>query len=159
MRRLMVAFTLVILAGPGCGGSDGPAGPGGPGGPTNGTFTARVDGSNWAATIIMPAFTSIAGGASAIGAGSPSFTIGWAHQDNQQPATHAIGQSIGFNASLTQGNAMWVASSQSGSGTLTITTRTANRAAGTFSFTMVPSPGSSATGTKQITNGQFDVTW
>ncbi len=159
MRRVMAAFILLILAGTGCGGSDGPAGPGGPGGPANGTFTARIDGSNWAATIIMPTYTNIAGGVSAIGAGSPTFTFGWAHQDTQQPATHAIGQSIGFNVSLSRGTEVWVASSQSGSGTLTITTRTANRVAGTFSFTMVPGAGSSATGTKEVTNGQFDVTW
>lgn len=159
MRQMLVAVILLILAGTACGGSDGPAGPGGPGGTSNGTFTARIDNNNWAATIILPAYTDIAGGASGIGAGSPTFTVSWAHIDNQQPGTHTIGQSVGFNASLTSGTQQWVASTSGGSGTLTITTRTANRAAGTFSFTMVPSPGSSATGTKQVTNGQFDVTW
>jgi hypothetical protein len=158
MRRHLAALLMLTLAGTACGGSDGPAGPGGLGGPNNGTFTARIDNTSWAATIILPAYTDIAGGASGIGAGSPTFTVSWAHIDNQQPGTYTIGQSIGFNASVTQGSAMWAANAQQGSGTLSITTRTPNRVAGTFSFTMPPAPGSSATGTKQITNGQFDVT-
>lgn len=156
MRRHIAALLTFTLAGAACGGSDGPAGPGGP---DNGSVSARIDNTNWAATIILPTYTNIAGGASGIGAGSPTLTLAWAHIDNQQPGTYTIGSSIGFNASVSQGSAMWVANAQQGSGTLTVTTRTPNRVAGTFSFTMSPPPGSSATGTKQVTNGQFDVTW
>lgn len=157
------AHTLVILLllNTACG-SDGPAGPGGPGGPNNGTFSARIDNTNWSASMIMPAVTAISGGASAIGAGSQTFTVAFAWQDQQGTGTWTIGgggNSVGFNASLTSGTQQWVASVIGGSGTLTITTRTANRVAGTFSFTMVPVPGTSTTGTRNITNGQFDVTF
>lgn len=159
--RPMSLAVILLLATAACG-SDGPAGPGGPGGPDNGTFSARIDNSNWSASAIMPAITATAGGASAIGAGSQTFTMAFAWQDQQGTGTWTIGgsgSSVGFNASLTSGTQQWVASVIGGSGTLTITTRTANRVAGTFSFTMVPVPGTSTTGTRNVTNGQFDVTF
>lgn len=162
MKRVAFALTTILWAVAACGGSDGPMGPNNPNNPNNGTFSARIDGSNWAATIITPAVTNVSGGVSAIGAGSPSFTMAFAWQDQQGTGTWTIGgggSSIGFNANLTVSGQQWIASSIGGSGTLTITTRTANRVAGTFTFTMVPSAGSSATGTRNVTNGQFDITF
>jgi hypothetical protein len=57
------------------------------------------------------------------------------------------------------GSQFWeVGSTDAGSsGTVTITTLTATRVAGTFSFTMVAGPGGS--GTKTVSNGKFDITF
>ena len=42
-------------------------------------------------------------------------------------------------------------------GTITVTSVTATRVAGTFSATLAPLPGSHATGTLVVSNGSFDV--
>jgi hypothetical protein len=170
MRSWIVCCVLAAWVGLACG-SDGPNAPGddpnnpnnpnnpgGSGGPINGSFTAVVDGTAFNASIIIPAMSS---GASAIGASSSSLTIAFAWLD-QGVGTYTIGQSIGMNANLTlvaTGSPQWIAAATMGSGTLNITTRTTNRVAGTFNFSMVPSPGGTATGTRNVTNGAFDVTF
>jgi len=112
--------------------------------------------------MILPGLiTTSGGGISALGSGSPTVSIAFAWQDQLTTGTWTIGgsgQSVGFNANMTQGNQQWVAGIQGGSGTMTITTRTANRVAGTFSFTMVPSGGGTGS-PRQVTNGQFNVTF
>lgn len=156
---LLLVFLLAVCAG--CGGSDSPTGPGGSGGPNNGTFSARINGTNWSATIITPGMAQTAGHVSALGSGSLNLSIAFAWQDQLTPGTWTIGaggQSVGFNANMSQDGQVWIAGAGGGSGTLTITTRTANRVAGTFSFTMVPGQGG-GTGTREVTNGQFDVTF
>lgn len=161
MSRMGLLSVLLLAVCAACGGSDGPTGPGGPGGPNNGSFTARIDGTNWAATIITPSMAQTTGHVSAVGSGSPTFSLAFAWQDQLTTGTWTIGtggQSIGFNANMIQGGQVWVAGAGMGSGTLTITTRTASRVAGTFSFTLMPSQGG-ATGNRQVTNGQFDVTF
>lgn len=156
MKRFLALMSLVIWAGLGCGG-DGPAGPQGPNGPNNGTFSARINGTDWSATIITPAIAQV-GQVSAIGAGSTTWTMAFAWMDNG-PGTYVIGQSIGFNGNVSQAGSAWSASAGIGSGTLTIATRTASRITGTFSFTMQPGQGSGATQPVTITNGQFDITF
>jgi hypothetical protein len=61
--------------------------------------------------------------------------------------------------SCTQGTGLWTASITGGSGTITVTSVTAAGASGTFSGTLLAQPGTGATGTKTITNGQFNVTF
>jgi hypothetical protein len=58
---------------------------------------------------------------------------------------------------VTTGTPTWTSSLVGGTGSITVTTLTASRAAGTFSFTGAASPGTSATGTRAVTNGSFDV--
>lgn len=157
MRRTLPALAVLAAVATACGGGDGPTGPQGPNGPTNGTFSARIDGTNWSATIVTPAMNQV-GQISALGASSPTWTMAFAWVDNG-PATYVVGQSIGFNGNLSQGTGVWSASAGIGSGTLTITTRTASRVAGTFSFTMQPGQGSSSNQPVTITNGQFDITF
>jgi hypothetical protein len=157
MYRVRTLFAGMLVIAVGCGGSDGPTGPNAPNSPANGTFTARIDGTNWAATTITPAMAQPGGIASAIGAGDAQYTIAFAWID-EGPKTYAIGQSVGLNASLTSGLSHWVTSG-AGSGTLVVNTRTANRVTGTFSFTVTSSAASATTGTRTITNGAFDVTF
>ena len=126
-------------------------------GPSNGTFTATIDGTNWSATFIAATMAQVSsGGASGFGASSPTYTMGFAWID-QGPGTYTVGQSIGFNGTLTQGSSQWTTSAPGGTGTLTVTNRTASQISGTFSFSMVPSSGTS--GTRTVTNGAFNVTF
>jgi hypothetical protein len=52
----------------------------------------------------------------------------------------------------------WSTGFAGGTGSVTITTLTANHVVGTFAFTAVPGSGG-ATGTIQVTNGKFDITF
>lgn len=53
----------------------------------------------------------------------------------------------------------WLASIAGGSGSITVTSITATGASGTFSGTLLPQPGSGATGNKVIERGEFTVTF
>jgi hypothetical protein len=53
----------------------------------------------------------------------------------------------------------WSASSAQASGSITITTETGNRVAGTFSFVLQTDGASGATGVRNITQGRFDLTF
>ncbi len=149
--RLIALFLLFLVTG--CG-SDGPTGPQGPRDPANGSMTARIDGADWRATFITPGINT---GLSAIGGSDGTRTMAFAWLD-EGVGTYQIGTSIGFNGNLTIGGGMWVAGAGHGSGTLVVTTRTANRIVGTFTFSMLPETGS-ATGTKSITQGAFNITF
>lgn len=161
MRRWVCTLMLVGWAGLGCGGSDGPAGPGG-GDLVNGFFRATVSGSsfNALAANVLQASTGTGGTILSIGAGGANNSaMGMAWID-EGLGTYTINQSLGANATYTQaGGQGWLASAGSaGSGSITITLRTANRVAGTFNFVLVP-VGGTATGTLAITNGSFDLTF
>lgn len=160
MRRRLAALLMLALAAA-CG-SDGPAGPGDGGKLTNGFFRATVSGSsfNALAANVLEASTGTGGTILSIGAGGANNTaMGMAWID-EGVGTYTINQSLGANATYTQpGGQGWLASAGSaGSGSITITLRTANRVAGTFNFVLVP-VGGSATGTLAITNGSFDLTF
>jgi hypothetical protein len=153
-RIPVLAFLLVSIASiAGCS-SDGPTEPGGQNGPANGSMTARIDGNAWTATIVTPGIT---GGISAIGGSDGSRTMAFAWAEGG-PGTYQIGSSIGLNANLTIAGGTWVASAVTGSGTLTVATRTQNRITGTFNFTMNPGSGA-ASGTRAVTQGAFDITF
>lgn len=73
--------------------------------------------------------------------------------------TYTLGPLNAANASIIVGNpaAGWQAGVGIGSGTVTITSLTASNAVGTFSFTLTAVPGTGATGTKNVTEGVFNV--
>jgi hypothetical protein len=154
MRTTVAGMLLLAIALAGCGGdSTGPeiTIPT----PINGSMSARIDGTNWSAVGL----TAIASAGSptiiSIGATNTQFTLGMAWVDSG-PRTYTVGQSIGLNATLTSGSSAWNAAATLGSGSITVTTRTAERVAGTFTFTMVPA-GAGVTGTRSVTNGVFDI--
>ncbi len=156
-RSAPLAALLFLLLVAGCG-SDGPTGPRGPDDPANGSMTARIDGSDWRATFISPVITDGISAIGAVGGGTGGTrTIGFAWLD-EGVGTYQIGVSIGFNGNLTIGTGTWVANAGERSGTLVVTTRTADRIAGTFTFTMHPGS-ANATGTKSVTQGAFNITF
>ena len=154
MRYLLQVLLAVLLGTAACGG-----GGGGPVSP-NGSMSAKIDGASWNAIAVQAVYgsnhiLSFAGSDVA----NPSRAIGGATLANG-PGTYPITSlnPTGANASLTIGPAVWMATGAgSGTGTITINTLTATTASGTFSFHGVAAQGTSATGTKEITEGAFNV--
>jgi hypothetical protein len=169
-RRLALFATVAVLA-CGGGGSDddddddgNPMGPPpGSGGATNGSLTATIGGANWSATGTItvnkssPNFIGI--GASGF-AGNAAYALVIGIGNATGPGTHNLNVFAGGDgSSLIVGSQTtgYGTAFQGGSGTITITSLTANRIVGTFSGTLVPSTGSGAS--LLVTNGQFNVTF
>ena len=170
MRKLCAVIVAASVALSGCGSSSNPAGPsnpGGsnnPGGPSNGSASMRVDGIQVNAISVSAQY---ANNLLAIGLGDLRFTLGFAVVVTG-PGTYAVPPSsftdpgVGNNAFLTETNGGSViggwhaAISTGGSGSVTITSLTSTAVAGTFRFTLIPSPVTSG-GNREITEGQFNI--
>jgi hypothetical protein len=146
----MIAVALALAS---CGGGDGPAGPNNQ---QAGPMSARLDGQAWTAASVATA-ASTAGQAHAVAGSNTQATIGFGFI-NAGPGTYPIGAGSATNALVTQGASTWSANQFQGSGTIPITALTAERIAGSFTFTAEPATGG-ATGTRVVTDGQFDVTF
>ena len=154
-RAMSVTKLLVVLAmlGATACGDDDPSGPGA----GDGDLSATIDGDDWEANLAAVATRTnnvIGIGAGDTG-GNRSIGIGFIDAGT---GTYPINGTTPTNAILIEGQQTWAASAGvGGSGTITITTLTATRVAGTFSFTAVPNAGTGATGNRVVTNGEFDV--
>jgi len=161
-----MAPLLGLLLATACGGSDGPtdpnpATPPPPGG--NATYTASVDGQAWASAASLTSVTAALSGTYIISgsvlAGASTRAITLNLMNIPGPGTYPLGTGAGVSggsAIYAENVGGWITPLSGEAGTLTITTLTATRIAGTFSFTAVASAGS-ATGTRSVTNGAFDL--
>lgn len=153
LPRFAAAVTLALLA---CSGSDDD--PAGPNPPANGSLSAMVDGQQWTATTIAANYLGQIG--ALVIAGSDAAGIGLAFTvPADAPGTYDLQATPGMNSSLTVGGEGWLAVAATGSGTVTITTLTAGRAVGTFSFVLVADDGGTTPQARSVTSGQFDVTY
>ena len=143
----------------GTGGTGGSGGGGGGTAPNHGTLTAVIDGVPYSGVVRTATSQSGIFAAAAMNDANVGFGIGAL----AVPGTTAISATSPTNALLTAGTGVpamsWFASTSGGSGTLTISTITATGATGTFQFTMPPTPGTGASGTRSVTNGTFSVTF
>lgn len=145
---------LLTASAAGCG-DDGPAGPDNFG---LGTLSADIDGVTWTAVSATAASSTndiVGVGAADLSGTSIAFAF------SNQPGSYTIGPTNVYNAQYneTQGSTVsaWLASGlQGGSGTITVTSITADRVQGTFEFVAVPvnQPGAPNV---VVTNGVFDV--
>ena len=171
MRNRSGLFALVVAVVLGaCGGGGGGGGPVGPGS-GKAAFTADINGQPWAADTTgfgvtgnpgVPGSLIISG----VDLVSPtnyktlSLTVAFIGATGTYPIGINIGTSAGGTGGITTVSGATVnlySSSLTGAaGTMTITTLTATRMVGTFSFTadLTPGPGASLA----VTNGTFDVT-
>ncbi len=166
-RRTFGVVLGVLLAA--CGGGGG--GALGPGGGGKAAFTANINGQPWAADTTgfgvtgnpgVPGSLIISG----VDLVSPTNykTLFLSVAFIGAPGTYPIGINIGTSAGGTGGITtvsgatvnLYGVPLTGAAGTLTITTLTATRMVGTFSFTadLMPGPGASLT----VTNGTFDIT-
>ncbi len=146
---LTLAATLLLAA---CGGDSG----------TNSgdqsTMSATVAGTAWSATLAVQG--QVSGNILSISGTNGTYQVALTVPGVSAPGTYAVGPGNSGIAQLVQiitGTPTWTSSLVGGSGTIVVTALTASRVAGTFSFSGAPSPGSSASGTRAVTNGTFDL--
>jgi hypothetical protein len=168
-RRISLALSLVLAAAA-CGGSS-DSGSTDPNNTntqtptaTNGVFTAVINGATWNAVGTVSVtrgsnnFVGISGTGFTTGTNGYSFVIGIGNASG--PATYSLSFGNVAGSELIVGGLTggWGTYFNGGTGSLTITTLNTNHIAGTFTADPVPSSGG-ATGTLQVRNGRFDLTF
>ena len=163
LRTTAMRFaTMVVVTGTvACGGDGDSTGPGG-GGNGQFRFTAKIDGANWASTagveavgvpVSLPGVFALTG--TQLGAGGQTLVITLYNVPGPGTYPLGVGPSVpGGNALISTTAGGWKTAQSGADGTITITTLTATRMEGTFSFTAVAFTGG-ATGTKTVTDGSF----
>lgn len=148
-----VLLCLALLSATGCG-TDGEIS----GFSGSGTMSATVAGSAWTASEFVQAsrsgnVLSISGsdGELQLQLTVPNVTITGVF--NFGAGNPGVAQLI----ETASGSATWTSALVGGTGTLTLTTFTNERAAGTFNFSGIAADGTPAMGTRTVTNGTFDV--
>lgn len=164
-------------------------GPEGPNGPwlANGSMSARINGEEWRASMLVQAIVTpgsntasellMLTGIDSVGRGVQNrraLVIALDVYPTLAPGSYGLGMNVGGGAPGTivslasivdaNGSATWITplpdlGSASNSGTITITSLTATRVAGTFSYNTVADPGNSTAnqGPVAVTQGVFDV--
>ncbi len=164
MRRLAFVNSLAVFAfAVACGGSD-------PSGPTqttnlvtNGSFSANINGTAWSGVGRVSVAAS--GGLLTIAAASGTYVLSFGIGPFSGPGTFSLVYAPLANppsasqAIVILGNQAWGTSVQGGTGNIAITTYTASRVAGTFSFDAPSSASGGAGAALHVTNGSFDVTY
>lgn len=164
MRRPSIALaTFALIGASACGGSDKATG-------TNSTSNATTAGDGAISmTINGTAWRSLKGADrvsksgtvyAIVGLNLP-YTISLGVAGLTAPGTVNLNLATGGQGSLAivaNATGGWGTAFNGGTGTITVTTLTATRIAGTFSFDAVPGSGNAA-GTLQVRNGKFDVTF
>ena len=146
---------LVVVAA--CGGGSSDKGPTNPNQNPNSnrSMSARVDGTAWTATSVAAGVTN---GVLIIAGTNVTQTVTVSAVVSQGTGTQTVGQTSLASGSLLVGQQQWSASGlQGGTGSVTLTTLTATRAVGSFSFTVQGRTQGATPASRQITSGVFDV--
>lgn len=162
MKRIptVIASLALVLASACGGGSD--SNPTAPGGNTtvagDGNVTMSINGVAWRSSKGGDHVTK-SGQFYGISAVNVPYALVLGIGNVTGPGTFSLNLATGNGSSAIISNSVggWGTAFSGGSGTVTITTLTATRIAGTFSFDAVPGSGSAA-GTMQVRNGVFDLT-
>ncbi len=161
--RTALVATFCGLGLIGCGSGTTPTDPG-PGGNT-GAMTAKVDGQSWASPLLTTSVATVATapgqyvmtGLQSSGGSAQTITLSLLGIPGVGTYPMGVGSGVsGGNGIYAQGNAGWITSLSGDQGTITLTTLTATRIAGTFSFIADLASGV-GTGVKTISNGTFDL--
>lgn len=153
------SVALIALAA--CGGSDGgPTGTNGNNvGAADGSMTATINGAAWRSTKSADKGSHNGNIYAVVGLnGTYTISLGIAGLTAPGTVNLSLASGNGSNAIIVNTTGGWGTAFSGGTGTITVTTLTANRIAGTFSFD-APAGSGKATGTLQVRNGKFDVTF
>jgi hypothetical protein len=128
---------------------------------TNGTFRATINGTAWSAANRV-VVNKGSNNTVAIAAVSPTYFFNFVLTPLTAPGTFSLtfanttsGSQVTGGTTSGQG---WSTVAQGSTGSVVITTYTATRIAGTFSFDAAAIAGG-ATGLLRVTNGSFDITY
>ena len=152
---LMVALGAFVLASA-CGGSSGDKGVTNPK-PKNGSMTAKIDGASWSAVSI--ATTGGVSGALIASGADLTNAIAIVIPVNTGTGVEQMSQTSVVSATLVGAGKTWSANpAQGGTGSITLTTVATGHVVGSFAFTLAGQSGATPA-TRQITVGQFDITY
>jgi uncharacterized protein DUF6252 len=163
VQRVSIAVLscVMIAAATACGGSDKSTGPTSNGTTAgNGAISATINGTAWRSTKGADRVSKSGTVYAIVGVNLP-YTISLAIAGLTGPGTVNLNLATGgqgSNAIVVNATGGWGTAFSGGTGTITVTTLTATRIAGTFSFD-APAGSGNATGTLQVRNGTFDVTF
>lgn len=124
---------------------------------TNGSFAATIEGTRW--TAVDSVAVAHNGPHMSVRAVSPSYTveINLANISGAGVFPLTLPSILGSSANLTTpGGARWSTGSLASTGSVTVTTLTTSRIAGTFAFVGHPVPAGGASFIR-VTDGTFDV--
>jgi hypothetical protein len=160
MRATRILSTMLLLSAVACGGSSSTSltGTNNNNNNSSGPMSATIDGTAWSSQVPSAVYRSnivaIAGLDNALtttvsiafgATGTGTYNLGF-------------GNSNAGSAIVIKSGKSWGSSLQGGTGSVTLTTLTANHVVGTFTFNAAAS-GGGATGTSVVTNGKFDITF
>jgi len=131
------------------------------------TFSVTLGGSAWNAAFVQGSVTTSSqpgvGQTLVVASTNSTRGVSITLTGVTGPGTYALGNSGAVTRQMTVTNVtnplsnMWSSIGAGASGSVIITSMTASRVKGTFSATLVPTPGSTTTGNMVVTNGAFDV--
>lgn len=149
---LVFLATAMFLAA--CGGDGSPTAPG------NGAISASMNGADWSVNSAMAQHNAGAGLVVIFAPSTGSYGLGINLPGFQGTGDYPLGPASQTFAVVTVGAdpAGWGTVYGNGSGSVTVTSFSASRITGTFSFTAAhPAPASSQSGPMVVANGQFDL--
>jgi hypothetical protein len=156
MTRIRALLSLVLLSAMACGGSST--------GPDNGTnnsagpMSATIDGKAWSSPFPTATYHNTIVAVAGLDLGITA-SVSFAFVASA-PGTFSVGNgnNVFGSAVVAEAGKGWGTAFPGGTGTVTLTTLTSTRVAGTFAFDAVANNGG-ATGTVHVTNGKFDITF
>lgn len=157
MRLRLVALLAVLMLPVACSDSSGPVTPGGQN--SNGPVKATINGQAWSSTASATAVRASAGLYSLTALGSSNdYTMSFTLNNIGATGTYQLGTLASLSGGSVVvskvGSTGWGTPINGAAGQVIITTLTASRMVGTFSFTATPLSG---TGDLTVTNGTFDL--
>jgi hypothetical protein len=158
MRRSMSFAAIALIGVAACGGSDSSIT--GSNSNLKGPLTASIDGTAWSSVAPAVSYKNNILAIVGIDLGSGT-TVEVGSAAVTGPGTYSLGFSnlnAGIGIIAQTGGKSWSSSNQGGTGSLVVTTLTANHVVATFSFD-APAQAGGATGTKHVTGGKVDATY
>lgn len=145
-RAFTASTMILVILVAACSGDD-------PTGLADFTLSATIDGTPWTATYAnaVPSGSVIGVGAGDMAGIAMGFAFGAGGT-----GTYSIGPGELYNANYTVDGVAWAATPFQGSGSITVTSLTSSRVAGTFQFEGA-SVGQTPETTVSVTNGRFDL--
>jgi len=158
MRRIRLLSIAALIAAVACGGSDSSSVTGSTNNGSTSPMTASVGGTAWTGTGTGVSYKNNVLSFTGVDIGSgTSITVATTAAG---PGTYSLAfanANSGFAIVAATGSQTWTTLVTGGTGSLVITTLTANHLVATFSFDAQPASGT--TGVKHVTNGKIDMTF
>jgi hypothetical protein len=156
MRRIARMSVIALLFAGACGGGSSKIT--GTNNSASGPMSATIDGQAWASPVPQAVYKGNILSVAGIDLGITAAVSFASAVSGTGTYSLSYGNQLAGSGGVSKGGKGWTSGLQGGTGTLTLTTLTANHVAGTFAFDAVAASGG-ATGTVHVTDGKFDITF